>query len=859
MTRRRAFALPPVLLLAALCVAVACLCRSAAGLAGVSASVSLRRARCQLAALAAARLGVGVVAQAMGPDARWSGQGPAGACWSARRAGEAWAVESLEGRHRAGDAELSWVARDLSCGCDLAAPVLARERALGMARRPRMRQRLASGATQPDAPQGVLSAARVADLAGLRAGVVAANGPWVAGARAVLVDPRTGAWRENLSVPKALSKRLGGRLADALLAPSATLRDQPARGMEPMDVGEGSARLRHMPLVADIALSMGVFNARSDGRHRVRMHVQMALWNPSALGLLTNGEKRLFLAEVEGAPEVSVTNLDSGATFTTWLDRCPPGVFWGYTQGVRERSLWWWVEVLDATRHGMSRSGILPGEVHAVHMPDPATQPYGFSRVIGQGTWRYDDAEHPAGWVRPSPDVFLPRDRIVVAMRFVTQGTTLRLHPYVGPLDASVEAADYPSPALLTLAHVPWPDGRVELSGAEYSRVDSAGYVIGERRFRWRARLSAEDDGQVLALAADPALMSGDIDLADAARRARWVLTADPVVEALAPVELRGSGMLWDAVENRHEALVDGAFADWRLRDVPVDPPLDVASLRHLTGVIPGLWMPELDRAFFSCPEPSTDLPVSENPRLAPWRPATDAEGVALLRQSLCDERAAEVFALEGPFNINATDPAAWEAFLASDPVRWAADAGGPAPPGKFEASAAFFSQPTGAMLAKYASSAPCDLDDEARRAMDPRSLKESARRQSARAPTPEALRRVCEKLVEEMGRHPGPFAGVEPFLASGVLDRAIAGAGLNEGLPAGSPLQVDAATLLGAHMALLVSRGDSFAVVGEGRAGGGTMALELTVQRLPEPAAHPCLGRRLAVVRARWLDIASR
>ena len=862
MSHRPAFALPSLLLLASLCLAVACLCLASARLAGTAADVSLRRQRCQLTALASARLGVGMVAQALGPDARWSGQDASGAAWWARRADDVWVLGSLAGRARdLGDAELAWRVRDQSCGCDAASAVLARDRASSVARKPRMRQRLAAGATQPDPGASVLSSARVLDLAGVRAGRPSdlPDTAYSAGTRSLLVNPATGEWRTNLSVPASLASRMGEALAVALLSPASSLRDQPVRGMEPVDISGASVRLRHMPVLTDIALSMGVFNARSDGRHRVRMHAQMTLWNPDSLGLITRADKRLFLAELEGAPEVTVTNLDSGASFTTWLDRSPPGVFWGYTQGVRERGLWWWVEVLDATRHGMLRSGLLPGEVYALRMPDPVAQPYGLARVLGGSTWRFDDTEHPAGWVRPSPEVFLPKDRIVVAMRFVTQGTTLRLHPYVGALDAGTEAADYPSPALLSLSHVAWPDARLEMSGAEYSRVDSNGYVIGERRFCWRARLLADSDADVYALAADPVFMSGRIDLADPAQRSRWLLTSDAVAEAAGPVDSPGSPMFRDGAVNRHDALVDGAFADWRLRDVPIDPPLDVASLRLLQGATPASWLPDLDRVFFACPDPATELPVSENPRLVPWRTPGDAVEVAAQREALLGERAGELLALEGAFNVNNTDPMAWEALLTSDPLHWVADTGGPALPGKLEAVAGFFSQPTGAMLAKYASSNPCDLSDAALAALGAAARSEVARRQSVRVPDTEALRRFCQRLVDEIARRGEPFVGVSDFVRSGVVDRAIIASKLNEGLPAGSPASLDAMSLLGAHVALLVARGDTFAVVGEGRVGGGFMALELTVQRLPEPASRPHLGRRFVVIKARWLDAPSR
>ena len=859
MRPRAAFALLPVLILASLCLALAVLVCWMGVLAGAQASASAQSTRARLSALAAARMGVGELSQALGPDTRLSGMASTGRAWWARRREEGWERGELGGQVRASGSELlSWSVRDLSCACDLSAPVLASERAPAVSRLPRMRQRLASGATLTPSPQ-LMAAARVGDVDALRY-LRTTEFPvsaCAAGTRTLLINPLDGRWRENLSTPAALATVLDDSLAAALLSPTLGLREQPARGLVPMEVGRGEARLRHMPLVVDLELSFGVFNARSDGRHRVRLHAAMTLWNPSALPLITSSDKRLFLIEIEGAPEITVTNLDSGASFSTWLDRCPPGVFWSYTQGVRERSLWWWLEVLDTNRHGMARSGILPGEVYATLMPDPSAQPYGLARVIGGATWKYDDREHPPGWVRPSPETFLPTDRIVIAMRFVTPGTTVRLHPYVGPLDANTEAANYGSPALLAIRHIPWPDARLELTGADYSRVDSNGYVIGERRFSWRARLATSTAQDVLALASDPIAMGPEVDLADPLCRKAWIVTSDAVAEAQRSTfdtANAQSSIFWDAVVNRHEAMAEGAFADWRVRDIPIDPPLDVASLRFLHGLSSERWIGQLDRAFFACPD-ATELVMSENPRLHPWHAARDEASLLALKEQLAGPRAAEVLSLEGAFNVHARNPVAWEAFLCSVPLEWSADAGGPAPPGNLHVDAAFFTQPTGAAMAKFASATPCDLEDVQFEALDDVARLGLLGRQSVRAPKREKLSLFCHKLTDEIGKRDTPFSGVADFFRSGVLDRAIRDSGLNEGLPEGSPLHLDAADLLGAHAALLVSRGDTFAVTGEARVGGCTLILELIVQRVPASAALPHLGRRFVVTKARWLD----
>ena len=200
MPMRRAFALVPALLLASLCVAVALLCHAAAALAGASAVTASCRDRGKLGALAAARMGCGMVAQSLGPDMRWSGMDPAGVAWAARkvRAGpgldETWEIHSLSGGFRDDrGVGLAWSVEDLSCRADIAAPILARERSGVIARKPRMRQRLASGATQPDATAGVLAAASVSDVAALRSrSGLSAPASTTAGTRSLLIDPETG-------------------------------------------------------------------------------------------------------------------------------------------------------------------------------------------------------------------------------------------------------------------------------------------------------------------------------------------------------------------------------------------------------------------------------------------------------------------------------------------------------------------------------------------------------------------------------------------------------------------------------------------------------------------------------------------
>jgi hypothetical protein len=856
---RRAFVLIPILAVISLCVLIALLCLSECSLGSISARTWSLQARLHLSALAASRLGLGALQQHLGPDQRLSGSARNVDGWAAELVGEDWIKHPLADRMTSADGvRLNWEIADLSCRCDLGAPILALSRSTQSSRRARMRQVLASGASQAAPELTKLSAAKVADLDYLYKsnGCVSGESIYTAGTRSLLLNPLSGQWRENLSVIDNLAKRYGTLLAARLLSPPLDLSNQPQRGLEPIEVGERMPRFRHMPVLTDFRISLGVFNARSDGRHRVRLHSHFTFWNPSALALLTPADKRLFLAEVEGAPEITVHNLDSGAIVTAWLDRNPQGVFWTYTQGPRETTIWWWVDVLDSTRHGMARSGILPGEVYSLLVPDPVAQPFGVARVIDRGTWRYDASEHSPGWKRPSADVFLPTDRIVISVRFITPGLTLRLRPYVGLLNAQTSAVNYPSPALYTLSHIPWPDARLELTGAEYSRVDSGGYVISERCFSWRARLRPKDQDEVLHWSLDSSFMQGDIDLAQPKQAAKWDITQDPVAEAQASRDTLVSpaeGIFWDAYINEHQALTAGAYADIRTRNLPIDPPVEWYTLSQLTQMPVEESLSTIDSTFFAYPVADVLDVKSENPRLVPWVQAKSLEEQSEQRERLYGPDAAQLMAIEGVFNVNTSNPLAWKAFLESDPVRWSADTGGPSLPGRIEANFATFSLPSGAMLGKYGSENKSDLSDEQLSLTHSDAYSEAIRRQSIRSITDAKLTCFCEALASRIEALQYPFIGVADFLGSKVIEEAIKDAALNEGIPEGSPMHLDGPRMLAAFLPFLVARGDTFKVRGEAETDGKKVVLELTLQRHPGGAAMPHLGRKFKVVAAHW------
>jgi len=128
----------------------------------------------------------------------------------------------------------------------------------------------------------------------------------------------------------------------------------------------------------------------------------------------------------------------------------------------------------------MAGRGLLPGEVFAFTHPAPAVQPQGLARILSEQTWRLDRRAVSAPRRRPGADTFFADDRIEITVRFPRR-TTIRLRAYAGEPGRDELIADYPGPPLIVLDNVAFPDFRWQLSGADYSREDSAGYVIDDR------------------------------------------------------------------------------------------------------------------------------------------------------------------------------------------------------------------------------------------------------------------------------------------------------------------------------------------------------------------------------------------
>ena len=841
MHKRNGLALLLALLALSLCLG---LMFSLAGLGraeSASASYYVAQAGLRAAARGAALRGLAALQSAAGPDIAYTYDHgvPAGL-----RVGRPLAVLVPDGEAELEGRRWRWRVEDLSLSCDLAARPMASLRASAWAR---------SNAGRPKLPLALMAEPTSAQVVALEVGgpllYSVSGGETLRGGqtwqvRGLLTDSAQGGWKRDLSTPAGLAEAVGPEIAEVL---SGTAWSQlPSRGRPICSFVEAEQTLTTLPLLSDFRLSLGFFNSRHDGRHRLRFHGSGVLWNPLTVPILAGPQGKLFLCEVIGAPEVTVTNLETGATIVVDLDDCPQEDFGVVRQGPRERGIWFWVEVADAETFGMSGRGLLPGEAYAFLNPTEEAQPQGLARILSKTTWRLDRRPHGPGWRRPGPTTFLPADQIEVAVRF-RQKVTVHLRPYAGEPSREEPIASYPSAPAITLREVPFPDFGFRTTGEDYSREDSAGYALSERRACLRVRLKPRLSEAFRSSAGAGVFRRSHWDFHRPEDAAEWSVES-PLLAALDVVDQDASplaGPLWDLRVNRHDAGQPGAFALVRLRDMPGWPHLSVGSLRHLEGPEGKRWHHWLDQGFFSAP-PNVPEPgvVSHQPFLIP------AGAGAVAR-----EASAQDFYVLGPWNVNSRDPAAWESFLRGATGAWRAERGGPFEP-PLLSGPLFFTRPAGAGQAKWGAMGSLDLGDEALMVLPPLAAEAAQGAQLVRRIDEGRLRAWSQKIVELQPACGWPYASLRSFAGSGLLARSLRESGVNLGpaeVAPGWPLRLEEGDLLEAWAPVLTVRGDTFRVVGQAEGREGAVTCELVVQRVAEEHPVRPLGRRFRIISARF------
>jgi hypothetical protein len=433
-----------------------------------------------------------------------------------------------------------------------------------------------------------------------------------------------------------------------------------------------------------------------------------------------------------------------------------------------------------------------------------------------------------------------------VAVRF-RQKVTVNLRPYAGEPSREQPIAAYLSRPVISLRDVPFPDFGFRTTGEDYSREDSAGYAVSERRACLRVRLKPRPAAAFQSSAGAGVFRRTHWDFRRLEDAAEWSVES-PLLSALDVVDQDASplaGPLWDLRVNRHDAGQPGAFASVRLRDMPGWPHLSAGSLRHLESPAGAAWHGWLDRGYFSA------LPTTPEAGVTSHQPFLLPSGGGMLGRT----PSAMDFFVIGSWNVNSRDPAAWESFLRGATGAWRADAGGP-----FESpmlsGPLFFTRPAGAGQAKWAGAFSLDLGHETLQGLAPLSAEAAQGAQLVRRIDEGRLQAWSKKIVELQSDHGWPYASLRSFADSGLLARSLQEGGLNTGpadVAPGWPLRLEAADLLEAWAPLLTVRGDTFKVIGQAEGIEGVIACELLVQRVAEEHAFGSLGRRFRIISVRF------
>ena len=799
---------------------------------------AVRRGRAlRMASENAALVGLAELQAGLGPDVGHSYESSPGQLIAGSKSSQV----KLTGEFADGSILWGWSVTDLSMRYDLAARSVASGQASAWARTGAGRAKLPFALAESVSPsQSIALAGGGPEFFGT---ATAPAYSWQV--RGLLTNPVNGGWKKNLSNDAVLSSELGEAIGQVLQ--SSAFVSSPVKGYPLVRVEDGPRSLSTLPVLADFRLSLGFFNSRSDGRHRLRFHGTAVLWNRLTVPVLAGPQGKMFLVEMVGSPEVTVTNLETQSSFVIDLDDCPQEDFGVVRQGLRERGLWFWAEITDASTYGMAGRGLLPGEVYALVNPAPASQPQGLARILTKTTWKMERTYHGPGWKRPEPTVFLPSDRIEIAVRFRGK-VGIRLRPYAGEPSRDVAIADYPAKPVIALENISFPDFLIRTTGEDYSREDSSGYVIEERRACLRVRLRPRETREFWAAADLGRFSRSRWNFSDSIDAADWSVD-HPVVSSLDVVDYDASplaGPLWDLHPNRHDASEAGAFASVRLRDFPSTPRLSVGSLRHLEPSGSAIWREQLDATFFApplmAPEPGV---VSHNPFLI-------AAGGSVVAGSA---DAAQGLYVVGPFNINSRDPKAWEAFLRASDGVWKAEAGGPFTPQEL-LGPVFFTRPGAASLAKWGALSSVDIADKPAAFLPDALFAGLTSQQGMRSFDADKLTELARKVVELQPSHGWPYPSLAAFARSRILERALENAGINRpyaSVASELPIHLRADDLLEAWAPVLTVRGDTFRITGRAEGEGGSSVCELIVQRVAaeHPASH--LGRQFRIISVRF------
>lgn len=615
---------------------------------------------------------------------------------------------------------------------------------------------------------------------------------------------------------------------------------------------ETSGSLGHFshpfPIPVELKLHLGFFNPRSDGQHRVRFHVTARFWNPYAFPLLVRSSDRFGLFDVENLPMIYVENENTGGNFTFSPSEFPIGQYGLVKQTPSDRTTNAYCRIFDSTSQGFgsggSTLGIHAGEVFLARFPDPSSQSYGLARNTGGSSWKYQkDATKPTkapsgangnAWFNPVHVI-----RISSLPSFFLSSFLIRAD--AGSLGSQVYPEYYSEP-VVTFKNVYFPAFDFSMSGEDYNRQVASAYDISQASLVWKIRLKTEDEAAMKKLFETVEVRRGEFDFSVPAVANAFEVSTLTGTEAAAEADVGADGEtafpLNDAYVNEHAAGTKNAFSCVRLFDLPQKPVLSAGALRHLafselaTAFSVGAAFPS--DAAFSSPNALLDrvhfADAGHNPHLA------EIDGNLFV---------------SGAFNINSENASAWAAILPHNVPAWRAT-------GIFKNTSksaeknfenAFFTQPHTANIALAGTGRDVYTDAELAR-LSASEREAAVFSQGVRELSQSRIMCLAESIVTLLGKRRAagiaPFASMQEFADSGILEEAIEDCSLNTvagtKIPFWAPAFISQAALIESLAPVAFPRGDTFTIYCRAevfdrmtKKQTGAACAAMRVQRLPE------------------------
>ncbi|MCD8299272.1 MAG: hypothetical protein LUD39_05910 [Opitutae bacterium] len=629
------------------------------------------------------------------------------------------------------------------------------------------------------------------------------------------------------------------------------------------------------PILADIKLHIGFFNARSDGQHRARFHISAALWNPYSFPILAEPGGNIGLINFAQMPQLSITNLNTEEKFTFDMSNFPTGQFGIVRQTNSDATFNVNGKIFDTSEQGFGSAGnavagLHAGEIFWARFPDPIGQPQGLSRITGGATWKYQKGSNPN---KPPYGAiggrwFHPMHKIQIKSAPTYLPNTLRFQYYKGSFPQNIDPREY-SKTFWELKNFELPSLSFVLSGEEYNREDSSNYTIDDVNVVYWIRLKVEDEAAMKAFfeAVDLRDKTLDFSRSEVEHAFEISLYVGDKAKQLSQFTDRYS-YLFDTEMNKHASeSYRPSFSSIPIFDTPNLLPISTLALSqlHMNGLPQKVFGSATkiakdskinqiaDRYFFAAPAKENSSVACENPFLEPFPFSTPDEK---FRKNLQKTTAAANVMIRAPFNVNSTNARAWQAILKSSFNNWrqrSRRANNRSMPWDNsyrydELKNVFFTRPFSAQ--SFSASIHLQpLTDEQLEKLDKRSREQFLLTQGLRSLPDKKIEILAKNLadkIKERLREEEPFYSLADFIDSGVLDYAIKKSQINEigedEIPEWFPNYLTQAHILYNLLPSLTPRGDTFTITVKaeninpvtGKANAATMA-EIRVQRIPE------------------------